>query len=189
VVTLVAVLIAVLILQHHGGPSASAAAGSTSHTGTTKPKNTTTTIGVTGPGTSTTTLPPVSPNLVRLQVLNGIGSGLYAGQFSTRLHTNPGYQGPDVADLYRIRREPGRGEGVGCHLGPATDRHRGDYSPAFDRTHPSGGWGQGRPRVGGRAGSHLEGHLTATAPSAAPFIGSSPKATSVSLIMAVNDDP
>jgi hypothetical protein len=95
VVTVIAVVIAVLILHHNGeGSSSAAATGPT----TTQSANTTTTISVTGVPT-TTTVPLVSPPEIRLQVLNGIGTGSYAGEFSTKLHATPGYNtlAPDNA--------------------------------------------------------------------------------------------
>ena len=91
VVTVVAVLIAVLVLHHHAGSSnAAVPAGST--TRTTKPPNSTpSTTSVTGISTTTTTTPPVSPHEIKLQVLNGVGTGNYSSEFSTKLHTTPGY--------------------------------------------------------------------------------------------------
>jgi hypothetical protein len=97
-VTVVAIVIAVLLL-HHAGSASSAKLGSS--TSTTKPhKSTTTTLNVIGGGSvTTTTQAPVPPAQVRLQVLNGVGTGSYAGEFSTKLHANPGYntQAPDNA--------------------------------------------------------------------------------------------
>jgi len=93
----VAVLIAVLLL-HHAGSVSSARLGSS--TSTTKPHKSTTTVpNVTGSTSTTVTLPPVPPAQVRLQVLNGVGNGSYAGEFSAKLHTSPGYNtlAPDNA--------------------------------------------------------------------------------------------
>lgn len=88
VVTAIAIALALIVLFHaKGNGAASAATGSTSH----KTGTTTTTIGVTGPTTTATTLPPVTPANVRLQVLNGVGSGNYSTQWSNKLRANPGY--------------------------------------------------------------------------------------------------
>jgi len=94
-VTLVAVLVAVLLL-HHAGSAATTKTG----TPTTKPTKSTTTVpNVIGTGSTSTTQPPVPPAQVRLQVLNGVGTGSYAGQFSAKLHASPGYNtlAPDNA--------------------------------------------------------------------------------------------
>lgn len=87
VVTVVAIVITLVVLFHaKGNGSASASTGGTAGHGTT-----TTTAPVTGPTTTSTTLPPVTPQNIRLQVLNGVGSGNYSGEWSTKLHANPGY--------------------------------------------------------------------------------------------------
>jgi hypothetical protein len=64
-------------------------AGSTSRT-TTPSRTTPPTTSVTGVS-STTTLALVAPSQIKLQVLNGVGSGSYSSEFSTKLHTTPGY--------------------------------------------------------------------------------------------------
>jgi hypothetical protein len=86
-VTVVAVLIAVLVL-HHKFSSGADVAGAT--TPTTKVVTTTTTPNVLGT-TTTTTVQLVTPPNIRLQVLNGVGTGSYAGEFTTKLHASPGY--------------------------------------------------------------------------------------------------
>ena len=85
-VTVVAVLIAVLVLHH----KFSSGAASSASPPTTKARVTTTTINVLGSTTTTTVQAVTAPN-IRLQVLNGVGSGDYAGEFSVKLHANPGY--------------------------------------------------------------------------------------------------
>jgi hypothetical protein len=74
------------------------------------PKSTTTTTPTTHSSSHTTstlssrTTPTTAPVLVpaasiKLQVLNGVGTGTYAGQWSTKLKANPGYNtlAPDDA--------------------------------------------------------------------------------------------
>lgn len=87
-VTAIAIALALVVLFHaKGNGSASAATGSAAH----HTSSTTTTTPVTGPTTTATTLPPVTPANVRLQVLNGVGSGNYSSEWSTKLRANPGY--------------------------------------------------------------------------------------------------
>lgn len=88
IVTAIAIAIALILLFHDpGSGSASGAAGGTGGAG----HVTTTTAPVTGPATTSTTMPPVTPQNVRLQVLNGVGSGNYSSEWSTKLHASPGY--------------------------------------------------------------------------------------------------
>ena len=77
----VVVLIGVLVL-HHSKTSKVGASTST----TRSPAATSTT---TAPSTTTTTLVP--PASLKLQVLNGTGSGNLASRWATKLRTSPGY--------------------------------------------------------------------------------------------------
>jgi hypothetical protein len=77
----VVVLIGVLVL-HHSKTSKVGAATSTSRS----PAASSTT---TAPSTTTTTVVP--PASIKLQVLNGTGSGNLASRWATKLRTSPGY--------------------------------------------------------------------------------------------------
>ena len=76
----VAVLIGVLVLHH--SPSSRVATSVTTHAPTGSP----TTLGST---TTTTTVVP--PGSIKLQVLNGTGSGNLASRWVAKLRTSPGY--------------------------------------------------------------------------------------------------
>jgi len=79
VVVLVALGIAVLARAGGGHAPAPAAARQAAATTTTTPSSTT-----------TTTLVPAAQ--IKLQVLNGVGTGPLAGEWSNKLKANPGYQ-------------------------------------------------------------------------------------------------
>jgi LytR cell envelope-related transcriptional attenuator len=53
---------------------------------------------VRGGATTTTTVAVIPPSSIKLQVLNGVGSGQLATQWSTKLHANPGYNTLAPAD-------------------------------------------------------------------------------------------
>jgi hypothetical protein len=61
--------------------SASTATTHTSHATTTQPSQT----------VPTTTVPLLPPSSIKLQVLNGVGTGSYAGLWSNKLRTKYGY--------------------------------------------------------------------------------------------------
>jgi hypothetical protein len=82
-VTVVAVLVAVLVLHHRF----SAGSLDAVHP---KPTTTTTIPNVTN-STTTTTSPLVTPPNIRLQVLNGVLTGSLASEFNAKLHASPGY--------------------------------------------------------------------------------------------------
>jgi hypothetical protein len=83
VVVVVVVLIGFLILKNGKSPR-STASGVTPTTA----RHTTTTSPI---AQTTTTAALISPANIKLQVLNGVGSGSLAGQWSAKLHANPGY--------------------------------------------------------------------------------------------------
>ena len=76
----VVVLIGVLVLHHSKTTKVGAS------TSTTRSSVSSTTI-----GQSTTTTTVVPPASIKLQVLNGTGSGNLASQWATKLRTSPGY--------------------------------------------------------------------------------------------------
>ena len=84
-VGLIAVLlvIGVIVLWKSTGSSSKPAALTTTKT-TLAPTPTTN-----PPSTTTTTLVP--PASIKLQVLNGVGTGSYAGEWSAKLKASPGY--------------------------------------------------------------------------------------------------
>jgi hypothetical protein len=86
----VVVLIGFLVLKHHPKTVSTT-------TATTRPTHTSTTL--TGPTTPTTLPAVIAPSSIKLQVLNGVGTGTLAGQWSTKLKANPGYNtlAPDDA--------------------------------------------------------------------------------------------
>ena len=81
VVIAVAVLIGVLVLHHN--PSTHSAASATTSRASAAPPTTV------APTTSTTTAIPAAS--VKVQVLNGTGSGNLASRWATKLRTSPGY--------------------------------------------------------------------------------------------------
>ncbi len=88
----VVVLIGWVVLHHttktHGAtPSASSP--------TTAPRSSTT---VPGGSTTTTTVAVIPPSSIKLQVLNGVGSGQLATEWSNKLKANPGYDTLAPAD-------------------------------------------------------------------------------------------
>ncbi|MGH9056459.1 MAG: LytR C-terminal domain-containing protein [Acidimicrobiales bacterium] len=91
-VIVVAVVIGIAVLHHGPGSShtPSGAAASTSH-------GTTTTSSTIPASTTTTTLVPAKS--IKLQVLNGVGTGQLATAWSNKLKANPGYDtlAPDNA--------------------------------------------------------------------------------------------
>lgn len=79
-------------------PSTStAAAAHTSHSTTTRPALT----------VPTTTVPLLPPSSIKLQVLNGVGTGSYAGEWSNKLKTKYGYDtlAPDDATTRVLQSE------------------------------------------------------------------------------------
>lgn len=82
-IVVVAVLVAlgVAVLARAGGSHAPAPAAARQ-----APATTTTTA----PSSTTTTLVPAAQ--IKLQVLNGVGTGSLAGEWSNKLKANPGYQ-------------------------------------------------------------------------------------------------
>ena len=93
-VVLIAVLVIIgLVVLNRTGSAKPAAAKPSATTKTTLSTSSTTRPGST---TSTTLLPPAS---IKLQVLNGVGSGSYASQWTAKLRANPGYNtlAPDDA--------------------------------------------------------------------------------------------
>jgi hypothetical protein len=80
----IAAVVAIGAVVLSKGPSSTKAS-----TATTKKAHVTTTL----PGGVTTTTTPalINPSSIRLQVLNGVGSGSYAGLWSAKLKANPGY--------------------------------------------------------------------------------------------------
>ncbi len=81
----VLVVIGVFILNRTGGTGGSPA--SKSATTTTKPKTTSTTAPA-----PTTTVALVPPSQIKVQVLNGVLTGSLAGQWTTKLKSQYGYQ-------------------------------------------------------------------------------------------------
>ena len=82
IVIVVVVVVGWLVLKHN--PSKQKAAGPT-----------TTVHSATVPSTAattTTTVPLIPPSSIKLQVLNGVGSGSLAGEWSSKLKTEYGYQ-------------------------------------------------------------------------------------------------
>jgi hypothetical protein len=80
-VIIVAVIIGVVVLHH--SPSSRTASSAT-------------TQAAAGPATTvapttTTTTPAIPPSSIKLQVLNGTGSGNLASHWATKLRTSPGY--------------------------------------------------------------------------------------------------
>jgi hypothetical protein len=82
VVIIVAVLIGVLVLHH----SPSTHTASTAQTSRASSGSTTTVA-----PTTTTTTPAIPASSIKLQVLNGTGSGNLASRWVTKLRTSPGY--------------------------------------------------------------------------------------------------
>jgi hypothetical protein len=80
VVVIVVVVIVGWVILRHGPSSTHAAAPSTTHP----------TTATTAAPTPTTT-PLVPPASIKLQVLNGVLVGSLAGEWSAKLHANPGY--------------------------------------------------------------------------------------------------
>jgi hypothetical protein len=83
VVIVAVVLIGWLVLHHRSG------ATSVTTTTTTRVSHTTTTLR--SQAAPTTTVPLVPPSSIKLQVLNGVLTGSLAGEWSTKLKANPGY--------------------------------------------------------------------------------------------------
>ena len=78
IVVIVVMMVLGWIVLHHGSSNPAAPAHRASATATT----------TTVPSTTTTLVPPAS---IKVQVLNGTGSGNLAGQWSTKLKTTGGY--------------------------------------------------------------------------------------------------
>jgi LytR cell envelope-related transcriptional attenuator len=83
VLIVVVVLIGWAVLDHTTKPSHASAAATSP---TTAPPSATTV-----PATPTTTVAVIPPSQIKLQVLNGVGSGQLAAEWSNKLKTNPGY--------------------------------------------------------------------------------------------------
>jgi len=86
VLIVVLALIGIVVLAKSSTPASSKT--STSHQTT----RTTVSTSPTSSALSTTTTTLVAPANVKLQVLNGVGSGSYAGLWTAKLKANPGYQ-------------------------------------------------------------------------------------------------
>jgi hypothetical protein len=84
-VALIAVLavVGIIVLAKSSTPSGKPASATTRTT-----VKTTTVTTVAAPTTTTTLVPPAH---IKLQVLNGVGSGSYAGEWSAKLRASPGY--------------------------------------------------------------------------------------------------
>ena len=82
VVIALVVVLGVVVL-HHTTTSRSASTAPSSRASSAAP--------TTAPAPSTTTTTVVPPASIKLQVLNGTGSGTLAGQWSTKLRATPGY--------------------------------------------------------------------------------------------------
>jgi len=82
VVIALVVVLGVVVL-HHTTTSRSASTAPSSRASSGAP--------TTAPAPSTTTTTVVPPASIKLQVLNGTGSGTLAGQWSTKLRATPGY--------------------------------------------------------------------------------------------------
>jgi LytR cell envelope-related transcriptional attenuator len=89
----VVVLIGWAVLHHTTKPSHGSSSSASSPT--TAPHSSTT---VPGSATTTTTVPVIPPSSIKLQVLNGVGSGQLATEWSTKLRANPGYNTLAPAD-------------------------------------------------------------------------------------------
>jgi hypothetical protein len=89
----VVVLIGWAVLHHTTKPSHGSSSSASSPT--TVPGSSTT---VPGGSTTTTTVPLIPPSSIKLQVLNGTGSGQLATQWSNKLKANPGYNTLAPAD-------------------------------------------------------------------------------------------
>jgi hypothetical protein len=86
VVVIAAVVIIGVVVLHHSPKST--VAGTTT---TTQAPHSTTTAKSGVPEAPTTTVPLVPPSSIKLQVLNGVLTGNLAGEWSTKLKANPGY--------------------------------------------------------------------------------------------------
>ena len=89
----VVVLVGWLVLKHNPKtPHAAGLTTTTTHSSHTRPTVKSTAV-------PTTTVPLVPPSSIKLQVLNGVLTGSLAGQWSTKLKANPGYNtlAPDNA--------------------------------------------------------------------------------------------
>jgi LytR cell envelope-related transcriptional attenuator len=86
VLIVVVVVIGWAVLHHTTKPSHGTSSSATSPT--TAPRSSTT---VPGTSTPTTTTPVIPPSSVKLQVLNGVGSGQLSTEWSNKLKANPGY--------------------------------------------------------------------------------------------------
>lgn len=85
---LVVAAIAVLLLRHTPSTTSATASAADTTTVTTAAPTTTTAASAT---TTTVPAPLVAPTKIKLQVLNGLQAGTLAGEWSTKLHANPGY--------------------------------------------------------------------------------------------------
>jgi LytR cell envelope-related transcriptional attenuator len=83
-VIVVVVVVGWLVLRHgSSSPSAASATTRASVPATTTPASTI--------ATTTTTVALIAPSSIKLQVLNGVGSGMLATEWSNKLKANPGY--------------------------------------------------------------------------------------------------
>jgi hypothetical protein len=88
---IVAVLVVGWLVLRHGSSSTGSA------TTTTHAAARSSTTSSTAPAT-TTTVALIPPSSIKLQVLNGVGSGQYSTQWSNKLKANPGYNTLAPAD-------------------------------------------------------------------------------------------
>jgi hypothetical protein len=79
----VVIIVGWLVLAKTSGSTHAASTATTAHH--------TTTTAVHPAGPTTTVAPLVPPSSIKLQVLNGLLTGSLAGQWSTKLKANPGY--------------------------------------------------------------------------------------------------
>ena len=93
IIVVLVVIGAAVLSRTSGAPTTRTASATTHHTAA--PATTTPT---TAPA-PTTTAPLIPASQVKVQVLNGVGSGAYAGQWTTRLKSTAGYitEAPDDA--------------------------------------------------------------------------------------------
>lgn len=97
IVIIVVVLVGWLVLDKTGSGS-SLPKVSSGHT-TTTVKTSANSLPGSGVSTTTTTVPLVAASVIKLQVLNGVGHGALAGEWTTKLKTTYGYDtlAPDNA--------------------------------------------------------------------------------------------
>jgi len=92
ILIVVVVLIGWVVLHHTTKPHSSASSATSPTTVPTAPTT------VPGGATTTTTVALIPPSSIKLQVLNGVGSGQLATEWSNKLKANPGYNTLAPAD-------------------------------------------------------------------------------------------